>query len=123
MKIKKFNCCVCGKEESTEDWVSNMASELEKYQMCFECNHWRKQHELDTKNGDYTYAVVGGGHYRLCPPTDSYFKGFGDHLFTFRFKDGTIRKCNNVWFQGDITEAHPHWREVMPDNAEIIQNV
>lgn len=122
MKLKKFNCCICGKEENPANWVKDCGEELTKHQMCFTCNHWRSQHEADlNERGEYNYAIVDGGHYVLCPPTKSYFKGFGGKRFCFKFSDGTIKECNNVWFQGNIKEAHPHWLEVMPDNAVIIQ--
>lgn len=123
MKLKKFNCCICGKEENSTNWVQDCGEKLMKHKMCFECNHWREQHELDiTERGNYGYAIVDGGHYTLNPHTDSYFKGFGGRKFKFEFLDGTIVECDNVWFQGDLNrEAHSHWREVMPDNAKIIQ--
>lgn len=123
MELKKFNCCICGKGENPNEWVKDCSEELVKYQMCFECNYWRTQHELDnTERGEHGYAIVDGGHYTLHPHTESYFKGFGGHKFKFEFFDGTIVECDNVWFQGDLNrEAHPHWREVMPDNAKIIQ--
>ena len=88
--------------------------------MCFKCNFWRKQPGLDhTVRGEHNYAIVNGIHYVLAPHTNSYFKGFGGHQFTFEFNDGTIKECDNVWCQGDVTEEHPHWRELMPDNAVI----
>ena len=123
MKKEEFTCCICGKQEDPNNWVSECSEELTEHQMCFECNHWRKQHELDhTERGEHGYAIVNGGHYVLNKSIpNSYFKGFGGHKFKFEFFDGTIVECDNVWFQGDITEAHPHWREVMKDNAVIRQ--
>lgn len=120
MKLKKITCCVCGKEENPANWIESMQKELTKHQLCFTCNHWRKQNELDhTTRGEHGYAIVNGGHYTLNKPTNSYFKGFGGRKFKFEFLDGSVVECDNVWFQGNITDAHPHWREIMPDNAEI----
>lgn len=123
MKLEKFTCCICGKEEDPTHWVQDCGEKLIKHQMCFECNHWREQHELDiTERGEHGYAIVDGGHYTLHSHTNGYFKGFGGHRFKFEFNDGAVVECDNVWFQGDLNrEAHPHWREVMPDNARIIQ--
>lgn len=119
MKIK---CSICGKEQSTDIYYKDFAQQLENLQLCFTCNFWKEQHELDlTERGEHNYAIVNGEHYVLAPPTNSPFKGFGGHLFTFKFFDGTTKQCNNVWFQGRITDAHPHWRELMPDNAEIVR--
>ena len=113
-------CKICGKLENNE-WVEECAKELEAHQMCFECNHWREQHELDiTVRGDHKYAVVNGEHYVLAPHTNSYFKGFGGKKFTFKFNDGATVQCDNVLYQGDVKRAHPHWREVLQDNAKIM---
>lgn len=122
MKQEKFICCICGKEENPTNWVQDCGEKLMKHKMCFECNHWRGQHEADlNERGKHNYAIVNGIHYVLAPHTDGYFKGFGGHKFKFEFLDGTIKECDNVWCQGDIKEAHPHWLEVMPDNAKILQ--
>ena len=118
--IKKVTCCNCGKEEDASRWMDDWANEMVEHQMCFTCNHWRRNYVEDCKDGPHTWAVVNGGHYRLCPPTNSYFKGFGGTEFTFRFNDGVIVKCNNTWFQGEIKDAHPHWLDVMPNNAILI---
>lgn len=123
MKLQKFNCCICGKEEDRGRWIDSCSKELFKHQMCFTCNHWRTQHEQDLKDGPHSYAIVNGTHYRLMPHTDSFFKGFGGHKFVFEFFDGTIVECDNVWCQGRLTDedTHAHWREIMPDNAKILQ--
>ncbi len=122
MKKNEFTCCICGKKENPEHWCDDCAKSLVKHQMCFKCNHWRLQHEADIKErGEHGYAIVNGYHYVLAPHTDSFFKGFGGCKFKFEFLDGTIKECDNVWCQGDIKEAHPHWLEVMPDNAKILQ--
>ena len=115
-----MKCIICGKEEDISHWNDETQKELTKYQMCFHCNHWRNQHEEDKKRGEHNYAIVNGKHYVLLPPNDFPFKGFGGALFKFKFNDGTIKECSNVWFQGDIKEAHPYWKEVMPDNATLI---
>lgn len=120
--IKKVTCCICGKEEDASQWCDEWANEMVKHQMCFNCNHWRRNYVEDCKSKPHTWAIVDGGHYRLCPPTNDYFKGFGGTEFTFRFNDGVIVKCNNTWFQGELKDAHPHWSEVMPNNAILIWN-
>ena len=118
MELKKFNCCICGKEEDPDKWLKDFSEKLVKHQMCFNCNHWREQYELDhTIRGKHNYAIIDGTHYVLEPHTDSGFRGFGGRKFVFEFNDGTVKECDNVWCQGDITE--PHWRELMPDNAVI----
>lgn len=114
-----FKCSICGNEVDLTEW--NNADELLKHQMCQTCNHWRTQHELDqTKRGEHGFAIIDGTHYTLHPHTDDYFKGFGGHLFTIKFNDGTVVKCDNVWCQGDIKE--PHFRKLMPDNAVLVNH-
>lgn len=120
--IKKVTCCICGKEEDASHWIDEWANEMVKYQMCFKCNHWRRNYVNDCKSKPHTWAIVDGGHYKLRSHTNSWPIGFGGKEFKFRFNDGTIVECDNVWFQGNIKDAHPHWSEVMPNNAIIIQN-
>ena len=111
-------CKICGQYEGNTDWIENCKAELEEYQMCFTCNHWRKQHEADiNERGEHNWAVVSGHHYVLASHKDKGFKGFDGRMVTVRFKDGTVKQCDNLWHQGEI--HHPYWRELMPDNAEI----
>ncbi len=118
MKLKKFNCCICGKEEDPNEWGKDCSEKLVKHQMCFTCNHWREQHELDLNERDeHNYAIVDGHHYVLAPHKDKGFKGFDSRMVTMRFKDGTVKQCDNLWHQGEI--HNPYWRKLMLDNAEI----
>jgi len=111
-------CKICGQYEENTDWIESCKTELEEHQMCFTCNFWRKQHEADlNKRGEHNWAVVGGHHYVLAPHKDKGFKGFDGYEVTIRFNDGTVKKCDNLWHQGEI--PNPYWRKLMPDNAEI----
>lgn len=112
-----IKCKVCGSEEDLTHWSN--AKALERNCLCQHCNHWHEQHDMDQNvRGKYGYAIIDGGHYVLCSPTNSYFKGFGGHKFTIQFNDGYIAECNNLWFQGKIPEGY--WRELMPDNAKFL---
>ena len=124
-KSLKFNCCICGGEESAEKWIKETADELVEHQLCFKCNCWRQQHDLDLNvRGEHNYAIVNGKHFVLDHDIPSGpFKGCGGHKFTFEFFDGTVVECNNVWYQGDLKKAAKHWRDLMPDNARIITRV
>ena len=118
MKLKKFNCCICGKEEDPNKWDKDCGETLVKVQMCFTCNHWRQQYQADLEErGKYNWAVVNGHHYTLAPHRDMGPKGFSGRMVTVRFKDGTVKQCDNLWHQGEI--SNPYWRKLMPDNAEI----
>ena len=111
-------CKICSQYEANTDWIESCKAELEKHQMCFTCNHWRQQHDADlNERGEHNWAVVGGHHYVLAPHKDSGFRGFDGRMVTVKFFDGTVKQCDNLWHQGEIT--NPYWRELMPDNAEI----
>lgn len=118
--IMAHYCKICGKYEANDEWNEEYTQMLDNQQLCFTCNHWRQQHEWDKERGEHNWAVVDGHHYVLeeAAPEESPFKGFGGHMVTVKFNDGTVKKCNNLWHQGEIT--NPHWRALMPDNAEII---
>ena len=120
-----ITCKICGKEEELDHWCEDEQKQLKKHQMCFKCNHWRMNHELDMKKrGDHCWAIINGHHYVFGPngEKDNWMKGFGGSRFKIKFKEGTIKETDNLWHQGDIKEAHQHWREVMPDNAEFVKD-
>lgn len=111
-------CKICGQYEANTDWIESCKTELEEHQMCFTCNHWRKQHGADlNERGEHNWAIVDGHHYVLAPHKDTGFRGFDAHMVTVRFNDGTVKQCDNLWHQGEI--HNPYWRKLMPDNAEI----
>lgn len=113
MKKEIVKCHICGNEEDVSHWSN--ASDMREREMCFGCNFWQDILE-DDKNRQF--AVINGSHYVLGPHTDGCFKGFGGRMFTIRFFDGHIEKCDNLWYQGVIPEGY--WRERFPDNAEFI---
>lgn len=111
-------CKICGQYEANTDWIESCKTELEEHQMCFTCNHWRKQHEADlNERREHNWAIVDRHHYVLAPHKDTGFRGFDGHMVTVRFNDGTVKQCDNLWHQGEI--HNPYWRNLMPDNAEI----
>ena len=116
-----LKCSICGKEEDITHWNNETQEQLKHYQMCFNCNFWREQYEEDKKRGEHNYAIVDGDHYVLMSHFNNWPKGFCGHTFKFKFNDGIIKECDNVWFQGDLKDAHPYWRELMPDNAVILK--
>lgn len=116
----EFNCKICGREEDSERWISDVKKQVEENQICTHCLHWKTQQTLDdTERGNHNFAIVGGVHYTLHPASSGYFKGFGGRKFIFKFfDDESIVECENVWCQGTIPPGY--WRDRMPDNAEII---
>lgn len=111
-------CKICGKEENLH-WIDQMNEELKRESLCFTCNHWRNQHQLDLEvRGEYGYAIVNGTHYVLGKhKPHTWPTGMGGSLYKIIFNDGTVKFNDNLWCQGVIPEGH--WREVMPDNARF----
>ena len=114
MENKDIKCKLCGAEESPYEYIN--ANEMYERQLCFECNFWTNIIEQDKQRKKYTWAIINGAHYMLEPHTDSYFKGFGGAKTRITFFDGTVKECDNLWCQGDISK---HFRDKMPDNATI----
>lgn len=117
-----MKCKICGAEIEEQKFVQDLEDDLKYHQMCFHCNFWRSHLEHDKSIGKYDYAIINGGHYLFGEELDKdgWFKGFGGRRFYVKFKDGHMRTTDNLWFQGEITDAHPHWRELMPDTAEFV---
>lgn len=116
-------CCICGKQEDVSHYCDEYREDLVSHQMCHTCAHWRMNHELDSdthKRGPHKYAIINGKHFVLGGGS-SFFKGCGGAKFKIKFNDGTVKECSDLWHQGNILEAHPHWRELMPDNAVFIK--
>lgn len=113
-------CIVCGAEEHLDKWNDETKAELGNRCLCFECNHWKNQHEHDMSIGEHDYAIYRGTHFRLLKEDpNAFFKGYGGAKFVFKFKDGTVKECKNVWCQGDIPDDY--WRNIMPDNVDEVE--
>lgn len=86
--------------------------------LCEECDFWDNQRIADENYRKGRVVVADNKHYVIGDEnsTDT-FRGFGGAKVTIKFKDGRIVKSSNLWYQGDIPEF---FRNVMPDNAEII---
>lgn len=116
-----MKCKYCGAEIDPDRWIPSCQKELEERQLCFTCNHWQNQYDEDQKyRGEHGHAIVNGIHYVIGPEdAATCFRGFGGARVRITFNDGEVRETTNLWCQGDINEAHPHWRELMPDNATM----
>lgn len=114
----EITCKICGKTEDISHWCHE--DRLKKRQMCFLCDFWQEQLELDqNERGEYGWAMINGTHYVLSPHVSHGFVGFGGAKFTIQFNDGTVVECDNLWCQGQPTGV---WKEKFPDNAKFIKN-
>jgi hypothetical protein len=112
-----IRCKICNKEEYPEHWTNSDL--MIKHQLCFDCEFWRMQHQLDVEQrGEHNWCVIDGCHY-VIEPDNSYFRGFGGHEFHIQFDDGTIKVTKNLWHQGEIPEE---WKSVFPNNAKFLKS-
>ena len=113
-----IHCKICNKEEDPENWING--DSMIEHQLCFDCEFWRMQHQLDVEQrGEHNWAVIDGCHYVIDPDTDSYFQGFGGHEFQIQWDDGTIKTTKNLWHQGEIPKE---WKSVFPNNAKFLKS-
>ena len=112
-------CKICGKSEDTSR--SYDGPEMEKYQMCFECNFWRKRLEDDSKFPAHKAVMIDGTHY-IIGPEDSrdHFRGFDGAKFQIEFNDGFRVITTNLWCQG---EPKGYWKDKFPNNARFENNL
>lgn len=113
-----IHCKICNKEEDPENWING--DSMAEHQLCFDCEFWRMQHQLDEQRGEHNWAVIDGHHYVIEPDNpNSYFKGFGGAEFHIQWDDGTIKTTKNLWHQGEIPEK---WKDTFPNNAKFIKS-
>jgi len=124
-----IKCKICGRAQEIDNYEEEYQKELKNRQMCHQCAHWAMNYELDHdphnihKRGDHQWAVINGKHYVFGPSGEKGpFRGFSGAKFKIKFNDGVVKETDNLWHQGNILEAHPHWRELMPDNAEFVKD-
>ena len=115
---KNHTCTRCGQAYSN-DYTGEVANIMETQHVCFFCAFWIWQHRLDEEGGR-KFAIINGKHYVLAPHTDiNWPVGFCRQKFTIRFFSGEEVVCDNLWHQGEIPE---HFRDIMPDNAEFVED-
>lgn len=116
---KIFKCSICEQKVDANKYYDRVKLPMLKYQICYTCNFWRDLYETDIELGKYKYAIIGGHHYKLLPPTNDVFQGFGGREVIIRFFDSTTVKCKNLWHQGKVPEK---FKDLFPDNAEFINS-
>lgn len=115
-----ITCKICGNIEERQ-FVEEVQTIMEKEHLCYECNFWREQLQID-KQYPSDFVIVNGVHYRIGPENDTgYFRGFSGHKFIIKFNDGREKVTTNLWCQGQIPDGY--WRERMPDNAKFRENI
>lgn len=114
-----IHCKICNKEEYPENWTNG--DSMIEHQLCFDCEFWRMQHQLDVEQrGEHNWAVIDGHHYVIEPDNpNSYFQGFGGAEFQIQWDDSTIKTTKNLWHQGEIPEK---WKDTFPNNAKFVKS-
>ena len=113
-----IHCKVCGGEAYPENWPNG--DSMIEHQLCFDCEFWRMQHQLDVEDrGEHNWAVIDGHHYAIEPDApNSTHMGFGGQHFIIQWNDGTTKESKNLWHQGEIPKE---WLSVFPNNAIFIK--
>ena len=116
-----MNCKVCGDIVDSDNFMSDIAKNMETHQMCFHCNFWRDMLEKDAKRPSHTWCMIDGTHYVIEPDDPgSYFQGFGGAKFQIEFNDGHKVITHNLWCQG---EPPKEWIDKFPNNARFENNL
>jgi hypothetical protein len=118
-----MNCSICGKEIKTS-YGPKMNEQMLSRKMCFHCNYWQDRVE---RIGSPTQIIIDGYIYQnagdkpgAIEGRDVAFMGHGGHRFTWRMLEtGEIQTSNDMWFNGK--PYHPHFQELLPDNAEWVK--
>ena len=83
-----IRCKICNKEEHPENWING--DSMIEHQLCFNCEFWRMQHQLDVKQrGEHNWCIIDGHHY-VIESDDSIepnnpFRGFGGAEFQIQW--------------------------------------
>lgn len=101
-------CPTCG----TQDVKSDGLRERIEGDQCSTCDFWEERAEAYSAGGAF---VAHGRAYVLNPQNPH---GFGGRKVTVKFFHGeAVGPTPGLWDNGEV----PHeWRELMPDNAEIV---
>ena len=113
-RADELKCSVCGEYDKPNHYVTETAIAMGTHRMCFRCNFWRGQLELD-KASKRTWAIIDGHHYVLGD--HGAFRGYSGRNFKIKFNNGTILETDDLWHQGKIPEK---WKDKFPNNAEFI---
>ena len=114
-----MKCILCGANEEL-NYIEETRKELEKHQLCFECNHWVEiignidtlkrgkpiKKVSDVKNIWITkdYRVYYVGEMKDITKINAWVLGHGGRHFLATLQDGTEEESNEIWNVGNLPE-------------------
>ena len=110
-------CSCCGLPTNVDDFDQRapLTILMRKEQLCFTCAFWKDKIAHPHPDRE----IINGSHYVfhkwLSKP--QHFQGFGGKTMYILKNDGTVKRSNNVWFQGDIPDK---FKPQLPDTAKFI---
>lgn len=109
------SCCGLPTDVADFDQRASITILMRKQRLCFTCAFWMDK----IKNPLPGREIINGSHYVLNQwmSEHSHFQGFGGKAMYVLKNDGTVRRSNNVWFQGIVPER---FKEQLPDTARFI---
>lgn len=109
------SCCGAPMEIDTFDQRASLTIFMRKRQLCFTCAFWKDKIE----NPHPDREIINGSHYVFHKSLSEHrhFQGFGGTTMYILKNDGTVKRSNNVWFQGNIPDR---FRQQLPDTAKFI---
>lgn len=110
-------CSCCGLPTNVDDFDQRapLTILMRKEQLCFTCAFWKDKIAHPHPDRE----IINGSHYVfhkwLSKP--QHFQGFGGKTMYILKNDGTVKRSNNVWFQGDVPDK---FKPQLPDTAKFI---
>lgn len=113
----ELTCVCCGRplELDSFNLKEPLVQRMKQENLCFCCAFWKDK--IDNPLPDR--EIINGEHYVFHEWVlkKEYFLGFGGRPKYIIKEDGTVKKSNNVWYQGKVPL---HFREQLPDTAKFI---
>lgn len=96
------SCCGVPMEIDTFDQRASLTKLMHKKQLCFTCAFWKDKIENPVPDRE----IINGSHYVIheWQSERCHFQGFGGASMYILKNDGTVKRSNNVWFQGNIPD-------------------
>jgi len=108
------SCCGAPTELADFDQQAILTIMMRKRQLCFTCAFWLDKIEHPHPDREIVNGLHCIFHQWQKLPHFSAFRGTTAYILK---KDGTVKRSNNVWFQGCIPER---FKPQLPDTAKFI---
>lgn len=106
-------CVDCGQRDLL-GWEDRTREKLEATGLCFDCLHWAQARKA-MAGKSWKHFVSKGSFYTIGDTYEG--GGFGGTRWHVTWPCGHVEDTKNLWHGGDVPE---HWRERLPDNAELV---